>query len=101
MSYNVDEQAIAAMNNMSAQLQELAQKIHQETALLKSTFEANQSGLGAHTADIQALLDEVEETEEDASKPVKKLVLKLQRAALIRLKHIQTKRYTAGKGRSR
>lgn len=99
--WRVTEQAIAAMNNMSAQLQELAEKIHSETEKMKSTFEENQDGLGAHSADIQALIDEVEGTEQDASIPVKKLVLKLQRAALIRQKHIETQRYTQGKGRSR
>lgn len=99
--WQVTEQAIAAMNNMSAQLQELAAKIHSETEKMKSTFEENQDGLGAHSADIQALIEEVEGTEQDASIPVKKLVLKLQRAALIRQKHIETQRYSQGKGRSR
>lgn len=99
--WEVTEQAIAAMNNMSAQLQELAAKINQETQQLKASYDENKDGLGAHSADIQALLDEVETAEEDASIPVKKLVLKLTKAALIRQKHIETKRYTQSKGRSR
>ena len=99
--WQVTEQAIAAMNNMSAQLQELAVKIHQETEKMKSTFEENQDGLGAHSSDIQSLIEDVEGTEENATIPVKKLVLKLQRAALIRQKHIETQRYTQSKGRSR
>lgn len=101
MSYTVDEQAIAQMESMAAKMLELSEKIHQETALLKSTFEENVSGLGPHTASIRALLDEVGETEEEASVPVKKLVLKLTRAALIRRKIIEENRYTASKGRSR
>lgn len=99
--WQVTEQAIAAMNNMSAQLQELAVKIHQETEKMKSTFVENQDGLGAHSSDIQSLIEDVEGTEEDATIPVKKLVLKLQRSALIRQKHIETQRYTQSKGRSR
>jgi cyanate lyase len=99
--WQVTEQAIEAMYTMSAQLQELAVKIHQETEKMKSTFEDTQDGLGAHSASIQALINEVEGTEQDASIPVKKLVLKLQRAALIRQKHIETQRYTESKGRSR
>lgn len=91
--WQVTEQAIAAMNNMSAQLQELIEKIHSETKKTKSTFEENQDGLGAHSTDIQALIDEVEGTEQDATTPVKKLVLKLQRAALIRRKHIERNTY--------
>lgn len=99
--WQVTEQAIAAMMNMSAQLQELSEKIKQETAKLKSTFEENQDGLGAHSGEIQNLLDDVETTEEDASKPVLKLVLKLQRAAAIRQKHIDSNVYQSSKGRSR
>ena len=87
--WQVTEQAVAALNNMSVQLQELAGKIHTATETMKSAF------------DIQTLIDEVEKTEQDASAPVKKLVLKLQRAALIRQKHIETQRYNQGKGRSR
>lgn len=99
--WTATEQAVAAMNNMSAQLQELVVKIHQETEKMKSTFEDNQDGLGPHASSIQALIDEVESTEQDATIPVKKLVLKLQRAALIRQKIIEQNRYTQGKGRSR
>lgn len=97
----VNEQSIAALNNMAAQLQELADKINKETALLKGAYEENQGGLGNHSADIKNLIDEVETTEEDASKPVLKLVLKLQRSALIRQKHIEENNYTNTKGRSR
>lgn len=97
----VNEQHIAALNNMATQLQELADKINQETALLKAAYEENQGGLGSHSADIRNLIDDVETTEEDASKPVLKLVLKLQRSALIRQKHIDTNNYTYSKGRSR
>lgn len=99
--WSVTEEAIATMNNMSAQLQELVAKIHLETQRMKSTFEENQDGLGAHSADIQALIDDVEGAEQDASVPVKKLALKLQRAALIRQTHRNTNSYAQSKGRSR
>lgn len=99
--WQVTEEAVAEMNNMAAQLEELATRIHQETERMKSAFEENWDGLGAHSADIQALIDEVEDTEQGASIPVKKLALKLQRAALIRQKHIDTKRYGHSQGRSR
>ncbi len=98
--WEVTEAAIAALNNMSVQLQELATKINQETQNLKAAYDENKDGLGAHSSDIQTLLDELETTEEEASVPVKKLVLKLTRAALIRQKHIDTQRYTQSKGRS-
>ena len=100
-SWEVTEQAVAALGNMAVQLEELTQKIHQETERMKAVFEANRNGLGAHVMAIQNLIEDVEATEEDATKPVKKLVLKLQRAALVRQKHIDTNRYTKEMGRTR
>lgn len=99
--WQVTEQTIATLRNMSTHLQELAAKINQETQQLKAAYDDNKDGLGAHSADILALLEEVESTEAEGSKPVLKLVLKLQKAALIRQKHIETQRYTQSKGRSR
>lgn len=92
-SWQVTEQAVAAMNNISKQLQNIAAKIHSETEKIKSAFEENHDGMGAHSANIQALIEDVEGTEQDAAIPVQKLVLKLQRAALVRKKHIENNRY--------
>lgn len=97
----VSEEAISTLQNMATELEELARKIHQETQQLKETYDENKEGLGYHSADIAALLEDVGQTEEEASVPVKKLVLKMQKAALYRLKHIETKRYNPSKGRSR
>ena len=98
MSWGVTMEAVNAMNNMSRNLEELAVKIHNEIGLLRQEFDSDKDGLGAHSADIATLLDDVEETEQEGSVPVKKLVLKLTRAAAIRVAHINTKRYS---GRSR
>ena len=100
-SVNVTEQAIATLNNMAAQLQQISEDIHKEVAQLRTVFEENEAGLGAHSGDILSLIEDVESAEDDASKPVLKLVLKLQRAALTRMKHINTNEYTNSKGRSR
>ena len=97
----VTEEAVAALMNMASQLQELSARIHQETEKMKSTYEENQSGLGPHSASIQNLIDEVEGTEQGASIPVKKLVLKLQRAAVIRKGILENDRYTKVSGRTR
>ena len=91
--WQVTEQAIAAMNNMSAQLQELAATIQQESEKMKAAFEDNQDGLGAHSADISALIQSVELTQQIGSRPLAKLQLKLSRAALIRQKHLEENRY--------
>ena len=91
--WQVTEQAIAAMNDMSVQLQELASKIHRELGNIKSTFEENQDGLGAHFDDISELINSVEIAEQGGNKAVAKLQLKLIRAALIRQKHIEENKY--------
>lgn len=91
--WQVTEQAIAAMNNMASQLQELSSKIHQETSNMKASFDDSRDGLGAHSDAIMQLLKGVESTEQEGSKPVAKLQLKLLRAALIRQKHIEENKY--------
>ena len=96
----VSEQAIQSLLNMGTQLEALAERIHKETEKLKTTFEENEDGLGAHSSSIASLIEEVEGAEADATIPVKKLVLKLQRAAVIRQQHLDNNRYNT-KGRSR
>lgn len=91
--WQVTEQAVAAMNNMSAQLQELAEKIHQESEKMKSVFGDTQDGLGAHSSDISELIQSIELAVQDGSRPLAKLQLKLNRAALIRQNRLEENRY--------
>ena len=98
MSIGVSQEAVNYLNSMAQSLTELSIQIHSITQSLKEVFEENKDGLGAHSADIQRLLDELEQTEQEASDPVKKLVLKLTRASAVRRQHIDTQRYS---GRSR
>ena len=97
MSYAVTEEAVSALESMGAELDELTEAIRMINGSLRSAFEENEAGLGAHSADILTLIEDVEATTEEANGPVKKLVLKLRRAAMIRRKHIEERRY----GRSR
>lgn len=99
--WTVSEEGIAALNNMAAQLEELSKTIHDETSTLMQVFEENQAGLGAHAESIRSLIEDLQDTEEDATIPVKKLVLKLQRAALIRARSLNDDPYSLGTGRSR
>ncbi len=96
--YEVSDAAIAALTNMSAQMTELAGAIHDAVESLKQTFEENRAGLGPHTASIEKLLEELADVEEDASNPVKILVLKLTRAALIRKRSLTDDPYSLGTG---
>ena len=97
--WTVTEEAVAAMQNMTSQLQALSEQIKAETQQLKTSYEENQDGLGYHSAKIQTLIEEVEETEEAASRPVLKLVLKLTKAAIIRKAHMETDSYQPGRSR--
>lgn len=99
MSWGVNEQAIAALENMSSQLTEVSDRIKQETQKLRTSFEDNEDGLGPHTSSILALIEEVEQTDEEASAPVKKLVLKLTRAAQLRRDQLENDRYKGGRSR--
>ena len=96
--WEVSEEAISAMKGMASRLEELAEQIHKETETLKSAFEDNKEGLGPHFSEIMALIEEVEGSETGAAIQVKKLSLKLQRAAIIRTGVLQSGRY---RGKSR
>ena len=98
--WTVTEESIQAMDNTKGRLTELEASIRQEIQKLKSVYEENNDGLGAHSNEIGSLIEEVEKAGEDASKPVLKLVLKLTRAAAIRRAHIENDPYK-GNGRSR
>ena len=98
--WKVSEQAIVALNNLSTQLQELAKKIHQESENMKSVYEDSQDGLGSHSGDILQLIYLVEMAEQDGSKPLAKLQLKLAQAADIRKNHIDKNPYGSRNGKS-
>ncbi len=100
MSVTVTDQAVSALNNAAQQLEELSNQIHQETEALVSVYDENKEGLGAHSASIEKLINDVKDIEEEGKIPVKKLVLKLMKSALIRAQHIGNNVYSSG-GRSR
>lgn len=96
----VTEEAVRTFQNMATQLLELGEALHTEVLRLKEVYDETKDGLGAHSASIEALLEDVGGAESDAGEQVKKLVLKLTRAALIRQSHIERERYSS-LGRSR
>lgn len=96
--WTVTEDSISAMNNLSSQLNEKLGEISKEVLNVINVYEENKDGLGNHSAEILALLKEVNSTTDDASGPVKELVKKLSKAAAIRKAHIDTNIY-GGKSR--
>lgn len=95
----VTEEALAAMEAAGSAMEEATEQIKADIAELESAFEENESGLGAHSADISALIEELQQIGEEAGTPVKKLTLKLTRSIVIRRAHIEQNSYSQGRSR--
>ncbi|MCD7822445.1 MAG: hypothetical protein LUG86_00235 [Oscillospiraceae bacterium] len=95
----VSDEGIKALENMADNLTLLSGRLHQETQTLLDVYEENKSGLGRYSAEILKILEDMGEEEAEASYPVKKLVLKLQRAAIVRKGRQNA--FSNSKGRSR
>ena len=98
---NVSQEVVQALNNMGNQLDGYEIELKEAVTELKTAFEENQAGLGAHTKEISELIDEVEQIGEEGTKLVLKLALKLKKAALVRQKHIEDTPLRRSYGRSR
>lgn len=92
------EEAIQAFTTLATSLDEAVLELKAAHATLQSSYETNKEGLGYHSESIQNLLDELVAIEEDATNPVKKLVLKLTRAAAVRCRNKEKNVY-GGKSR--
>lgn len=97
LNTKVTAESVAALRNMRNELEDLSTQLKQEVNKLRDAFEENQNGLGSHSNEIRALLEELGETADEADAPVKKLQKKLTRAATIRDSLISESTY----GRSR
>lgn len=74
------EEAIQVLGTLATSLADAMLELKAAHKTLQSSYEANEDGLGYHSESIQGLLDELAAIEEDATGPVKKLVLKLRLA---------------------
>lgn len=95
----VTEESLAAMDAATKAMDEITEKIQQDIKQLVSAFEENEAGLGKHSDKIRILIEDLEAIGQEASNPVKKLILKMMRSMLIRQKHIEEDRYSRGKSR--
>lgn len=89
----VTPEAIAALKNMSSDIEELSTQLKQEVLHLKEAFEEHQEGLGHHSNQIRQLLEELGVNADEANVPVKKLTRRLTRAATLRNDLIQNAPY--------
>ena len=99
--WTVTEESVTAMQNMSTELEEKMAEILLAVSNLVDCYEENRDGLGYHSGEILNLLKDLRTTTDEANEPVKKLVLKLRKAAAIRKAHIERQRYQSSKGKSR
>lgn len=97
--WTVSDEAINNMDSLAGQLDECQNNLKAILATLKSDFDDNEGGLGAHSDSIKALIEELEGLIGDSSQKVLKLVLKLRKSAGIRKSHIDTNNYSKGKTR--
>lgn len=95
----VTEEALAAMDTAAKAMEEITEQLKNDIKQLENIFEENEAGLGAHSGDIRALIEELQVIGETASNPVKKLILKMLRSMLIRRKHIEENKYSQSKSR--
>jgi uncharacterized protein Yka (UPF0111/DUF47 family) len=101
VSWKTDEEAVEEMCNMASEFTEFSEKIHTEITKLRSTFDSCNDGLGKHVKSIEELIEAVESIENEGGRDVKKLVLRLNRAALIRKTIIDNDRYSKINGLTR
>lgn len=94
--WTVSKEAIAAIDNIDNQLDNICQITHNEISNVLNLFEDTKIGLGAHKQEIQNLLVGIKETNDDSDKVIQKLRLKLKRASMIRKSHIENNRYKGG-----
>ena len=98
MGLAVCTESVTVMIATAAGIDESVENIKTAAATLKSVFDSNQTFLGPHSAQIGALIEEVESISDEGHGPVLKLVLKLKRTADAYQEEINTQRYA---GRSR
>lgn len=94
----VTQEVVQQLQTMSDRLQQLTDNVQQQIENVEQIFQEYRAGLGAHTADIQGVLESVKQTQEEAGQLTRKLSFRLRKAASVRKQHIENNRY--GKGRS-
>lgn len=81
---NVTSDGIRALESLSDTLNDLCMQMQLSLRQLHSQFEDHSHGLGAHTAELETLLDELDDFAAKAGKENQKLARKAARAAKIR-----------------
>lgn len=81
---NVSAEGIRALDHLSAALNDMNGQMLLTLRQLREAFENNAPGLGAHTAEMKLLLDELEDLAAKAAQNNQKLAKKASRAATLR-----------------
>lgn len=95
-NWQVSQEAVKALRGMSARLREQTAKLAEATGALEEDARALEQGLGAHSADILQLTEELSQIRLEAERAAGKLCLRLERAAAVRQRHLEKNPYTGG-----
>lgn len=91
--WSVTEESVRQLEGMADQLEELAEEIRRELAVLQAECEEQQDGLGAHGESLRDLVREMEKTEKEAAGSVTMLTLRLEKSAMLRRMHLEQDPY--------
>lgn len=91
--WGVSEEAIDAMKQLAGSLIDTVEKLKIRLSSLKSAFEENEAGLGAHSDQILTLIEDMDRWTGETETAVKKLSFKLLKAASIRRAHVEESHY--------
>lgn len=94
--WQVNEDAINALTNLTSQVRELTESITQQISNLNDTFQSNSNGLGKHSDVIGTLLQDINTCNNEANRSSNKLQVKLNKAITIRKNHIENNKYKSG-----
>lgn len=99
-SITVSEESVAMLESLASKIGEIKTEIDAQINSTIVIYDENKDSLGAHSSDIYALLEDMKTIEEDASKVMNLLSLKISKACMIRKSHIENNRYKSGSSAS-
>ena len=92
--WTITEDATTAMQTAEGVLGDGLENVGKALQVLKQAYDENADGCGHHSEKIRGLIDDVEGEIASASDPVKKLILKLAKARMIRTAHRENNGYS-------
>lgn len=93
LEWGVSVDAIEALKQHAGALENLIGKFDNDINEIERAYSENAGGLGAHSEDIEALIEELKDILKDCHPQLQKLSLKMAKSAMIRQAHIDASVY--------